>query len=178
MRARSTAVLSYIALVAALLSWAGVIYFALSIGTLHEEHALLHTDAELSEAKQNANVRIKALARDTADLRSRLEVLAAIDVSEAADLIETVGRDAGVEMRIGGAVLDGEESSPIIQTVNIVVEGSGSLEDLLRATSLLEALLMPSAVENVEFERSEGAGASKWRMIARVLLYTRADLQI
>ncbi|MDP2665417.1 MAG: hypothetical protein Q8P23_02065, partial [bacterium] len=128
---------------------------------------------------ESTALRLRTLARDTKDLRDELQRILAVDVLSAVDTIEGVGAITGADIRIGAAVPEVETSegdSADVEVVGFLVEGEGSLNELLRTISLFETLPLASVVQSVEIERV-GSGQT-WRIVARIQVLTGANTSL
>lgn len=175
-------VLASAVLLAAIAAWIGTVSFALMMRADLEAKRAEVSGVELAEAKANASVRVRALARDTEFLRRDLAAIADVDILKAADTIERLGPAAGVKLKIGSAVPEiaetaGEETVLGPKVINFLIEAEGKFHSLMHAAALLEALPFASEVVNLELQRIGDAKSDKWQLIARIRFLTSADIQ-
>ncbi len=172
---------SWIALLAAILAWTAVIFFAWTISSQHEARTSSDSDSEQASVQQSVALRVHSLARETSPARAELEGLVSTDIVSIVDTIDAVGHDAGVQIQIGQA-LAAPSSGPgsIVHTVSFIVEAEGSFASVAHAAALLGSLPTPSAVDQLQFERAPSTedsakGSPHWRMSARMRFFTTAD---
>jgi len=175
---------SWIALALALALWAGVGYFAWAISEEQSAHVSRLSEAEQASVRQEAQLRLHALARETKDARTKLEETARRDVVEILEAVERVGRDAGVPVEIGEALSgSGSDLSSSVHSVAFVVKAEGTFTKITHTAALLESLPVPSFLDELQLEQlpSSGSGKSKassWRLVARMHFLTTADIPL
>lgn len=185
MKIRKLALIAIAATVAALIAWGLAVSFAWTVITDESERSLRMSDAEAATARESAALRLHALARDTKSAREKLDALTNAEVLQIADLIEGVGKSAGVKIKINGADPESSQQTSKAQTIhaiNFQVETEGAFASLMHAAALFENLPVLSSVQNLEFERvqnSEGSSKGKkalWRLNAKIKVMTTADI--
>lgn len=165
-------------LLAACLAWIGVALFVAHIHALEGSYASRVSATGLAAARESSAVQVRALARDTKDLRKELQRLASRDVLAAADTIESAGALSGTQIKID-AVLPGANGSDVAgadeNIVTFAVSSEGSLNMLMRTAALLETLPLLARLQRAEFQRAETAAGQQWRFTAniQVLAQTR-----
>lgn len=187
MKTRKITLVAWGAVTAALAAWVLVAAFAWTIFTQESERSSLANDAEAIAARETAELRLHALARDTKSAREQMDFLAKTEILRIADMIEGVGKFAGVEIKISGASpeptqpqTNGKTPSP--RAVDFLVETEGTFASLMHAAALLENLPAISSVQNLELERVQNYDSPAknktpfWRLNARVKVITTADI--
>ena len=173
---------SWIALVLAIALWAGVGYFLKVIADEEFTQTSRVSDAQQESVRQEAMLRIHAIARETKDARAELEKTAQVGVVEILETIERVGRDAGVSIEIGEVLSSpGTGSASIVRSAAFVVESEGTFGKIMHAAALLESLPIPSSIDEIQFEQlpssgSGRSGTSLWRLVVRMHFLTTADI--
>jgi|SRR3989344_995946 len=175
--------LSWGALVASLLAWGCVAWFALIIADVGAARASSQNSAQQTSAKQTASLRTHSLAIETSGARAQLEAIAGMDIVSIVDTINAVGKDAGVHIQIGQALsTPGDKGGSPVRAVSFIVGAEGDFASVMQAASLLATLPIPSVVDQLDFEHIRdlsGAAASgkkaPWRLNAHVRFLTTAD---
>ncbi len=169
--------LAFVALGAALLAWVGVFFFVQSV---HSAQALAEKEIralrEVNTSEESRN-QMLAVFNATEVPRRKIEESLHIDVLTLARMVEGVGEDVGVALRVANAV---SEQTPIqnkaaagsITVVQFTIEARGSFALLAQALALLEQLPIPSKVEEVSFMRMESDEAEPWMMKVRLRILT------
>lgn len=170
---------SWLALLAAITLWAGVGYFAWMITAAAEEHSSKIASMEQEELESATALRLHALARDTKDERAKLEQISGADILEILDTIEALARDTGVPIQTGAPSISSNEASPV-RVASFIVEAQGTFTQVAQAVALLESLPVPSALDELQLERTPDREGSKparnWRVVTQVRIFTTADI--
>ncbi len=165
----------------ALLAWGLVGYFAWTINMDEGNRLANARDAQMATIANAHAVRTHALALDTVEEGKQLKELLDVDVVSAAYMIEGVGKEAGVTVKLGDAVPEGVAPSDALapKTVGFVVTADGKFAALVRAAQLFETLPIPSSVTRVDIERaprSSGDTSSLWHMNVYIRVLTTSDI--
>lgn len=170
---------SWVALLAAFALWAGVGYFAWTIADAAEEHRAIIASMEQEELEHATALRLHALARETKDMRTRLEQISNSDLVEILDTIEALARDTRIPIGIGQAPsIVSTESSPI-RIASFVIEAQGTFSQVVQVIALLETLPIPSTLDELQLEQqagAEGKSAKSWHLVAQMRFFTTADI--
>ncbi len=185
MKMRKITFVAWGAVAIALAAWVAVAMFAWTIFTQESERSSRATDAEAVTARETASLRLRALARDTKSAREQLDALTKTDVLRIADMIEEVGKSAGVNVKINGAepeTVQPPTKAQSLYAINFLVETEGAFPALMYAAALFENLPVFSSVQSLEFERAQNSDSSAknkkalWRLNARIKVMTTADI--
>ena len=188
MNMRTGTVTASVAVLAALAAWAGVFAYAAWLSEQVDAQRSRYTDAQTVAEREIAAVRLHALARDTQNLRTQLETIARPDIVGIANTIDSLGKIAGVTVRIGEAmpeVAPGKRTAsttPILHGVGFVVEANGTFQSVMHAAALLAALPALSSLQSLDLEHvpSSAGGRSgtsaQWHLTARIRMLTTADI--
>lgn len=192
MKTRSTTLITFAAMAAALIAWGAFAMFAQNVVGAENAREASAADAESAAEREIATLRLHSLARDTKNDRDQLDILTLADVLGIANMIEEVGGYAGVTVKISGATSESAggqaklppgKSAPAIRAINFIAEAEGTFSSLMHAVQLFENLPAIASVQNVELERIQdtAAGSSKsktprWRLSARIQVMTTADV--
>ena len=178
---------AWIAVAAALIAWGVGWMFLSSIRVELDARGAQLAGAQDVTARENASMRLHALARNTKDLRAQLDGLAQIDVLGIANMVESVGKIAGVKIKIGGALSgtmnepQNAGSVPALNSLRFVVTTEGSFSALMHTAALLESLPMLSSIEQLDLERTPSTGALEsrsliWRMTTNIRVLSAANI--
>lgn len=187
MKMRKITFIAWGAVALALMAWVLVAMFAWAIFMQESERSSLASDTEAAAARETAELRLHALARDTKSAREQMDVLAKTEVLRIADMIEEVGKFAGVEVKINGASPEPAQpqtngKTPVPRAVDFMVESKGTFASLMHAAALFENIPAISSVQNLELERVQNYDSSPknktpfWRLNARIKILTTADI--
>ena len=165
----------------ALITWCVVGFFAWTINTDQIQRLETLSDAQRATIIGASSIRTHALALDTAPQRAELKKLLDVDVVEAANTIESVGKAAGVSLKLGDAL---PETRPVsegvtLKAVGFVVEADGKFSALMRAATLLENLSLPSSITRLNIERAPKTSDSApglWHMSVYIRVLTTSDI--
>jgi hypothetical protein len=175
---------SWLALAAALLTWVGVVFFALQIIEMQNERAAyvsLMTEANLQEGQA---AQLHALARETADDRQALTRISSVNVLAAVNLIESV-RSGSAKVSVTGAQpeksIPARGDAPPINVISLFLHTEGSFSDTMRILQLIESLPLATTVQSVNIARpavdtSPTSAAAKWSLDARLRFFTTSQL--
>ncbi|MDO8521701.1 MAG: hypothetical protein Q7S08_00225 [bacterium] len=184
----NTAVFAWTAAVAAVAAWVAVFMYASWISAELDARVSQTADVQSVSERAIAAIRLHALARDTQIERAQLDNLTHSDVIGVANTIDSIGKIAGVALKIGGATPEssgqkkGANGTPALHAISFVVEASGTFSSLMHAAALLETLPSLSSVQSMEFEHvalsgdSKSSKSSSWRLTARIRMLTTADI--
>ncbi|MBI2610601.1 hypothetical protein HYW60_01540 [Candidatus Kaiserbacteria bacterium] len=176
-----TRYVSWLAFALALLLWAAVGYFAWTISAAAEEHRATIARMQEESAEHSSALRLHAIARETKEARAELEELSDADLLEILDTIEALARDTGIPIQIGQApTIAASESSPL-RTASFTIDSQGSFTQVAHVVAFLESLPLPSALDELQFERlgspeSGKSARSLWRVVTKVRFLTTADI--
>jgi hypothetical protein len=179
----TTNYLAWLMLAAALIALGGVVFFASTIQEIRDTRIVSAQQLGAASLEASQAASLKSLVSDTADERSELDSIAAVDPSSLADGIMTAGKSAGITIDITDA---NSESSPSIGSLeptsafSFVASASGSFASVMYATELLETLPVPSSIGQIEFTASadsSGASSTKasWQMNAQLQVLTASS---
>ncbi len=161
----------------ALASWALVILFAWTISDLSAARVNAVLDEEKDSTKQAAALRLHTLVRETEHDRATLAALASSDVVHILDTIDSIGKDANVDLKIGQA-----QGSPAtdqgLRSVAFALNAEGSFDAVIKAAALIAALPIPSYVDQFQFERLPNADRTLWRLGAHVRFLTTENISL
>jgi hypothetical protein len=178
---RSFSSFSWLVLLVAILSWAGVGYFYVWIQDSAREKGRLAVSAEEQAANAAHFTRMQTLAKDTAPDRARLETLLSTDIVRIAERIEQAGEDMGVRATVG-AVLPGSakeiDGGPALRTASFVIQAEGTFSGLVRLAKVLEKFPAFSSIEQFELERIAATGTSPWRATIRLKVKTTSQISL
>jgi len=184
---RNIALFAWATVAAAAALWIAVFMYAAWISAQRDAGASQAADAQSISEREMANIRLHALARDTENLRTQLEGISRVDVIGIADTIDSIGKIAGVTLKIGAATPESNaqrrdtESTPL-HAVGFVVEADGTFPSLMHTTALLETLPSLSSVQSLEFEHvpvsggSASAKAALWHLTAHIRVLTAVNI--
>jgi len=157
-------------LIVALLSWGGYWYATTMLSDARAAYASKLEESEQQKTREQSLTRVQSVIRDTEAERAAIERLISVSVVQAVDIVEAAGEAAG------GKSVEIVSASPAtapkeLSGLSIVVTMEGTFPALMRAVSLFESLPIPSVVETVDIEKSEGM----WRLTARLKLFLAAN---
>lgn len=174
---------SWLLLILAIASWAGVGYSANWIKSTAQRRAN-DTRAALTKANQAAlNQKVESLAQSTKDKRTELSKIAGADVVVVVDAIDAAGKAAGLEAKVTDAAVSGSQqlgkNGDTLRGVVFTVQAVGSFAQIMHAVSLYEKLPLLSSVDQLDIEKVQGTDAkSQWRMLARIRVMTLLSVSI
>lgn len=133
-------------------------------------------DARQSAARESNAIRLHMLARDTKDARDQLDALTRTDVLSIANMIEEVGKAAGIKVKIGDVLSGSSIQSPTVPSAPadpnalalhdtvFLIETDGSFPSLMHAVVLLEQLPLISSIQDLELRRTSitSGGGGMW----------------
>lgn len=186
MKMRPITLIAFAAAVSALIAWSAFVMFAWNVSSQKGNIISHATNAEAVAERENAALRLHALARDTKTVREELDGLTRAEVLGIADIIEGIGKSAGVGIKINGATPDSSpqssDAAPDLQSVVFLVEAEGAFSSVMHAVLLFENLPVLSSVQSLELARvGDYAGPAKtkaplWRLSARIQVMTTVDI--
>lgn len=189
MNMRTGTVTALVAVLAAFSAWAAVFMYAAWLSAQLDAQRSQYTDAQTVSEREAATARLHSLARDTQNLRMQLDIIARPDIVGIADTIDSLGKIAGVTVRIGEAIPEAapgkrtaSSTPPVLHGVGFVVEANGNFQSLMHAAALLAALPSLSSLQSLDLEHvpSSAAGRSgasgTWHLTARIRMLTTADI--
>ncbi len=178
--------LSLIALLSflgALCAWSGVAFFALSIQNMTARAVQIQGSVHAANTKQTTALKTRLLAKDIAPERAQLETFFKTDPLFLASLIKQAGKDAGVVVEVQNASLEGVPSSasassktPRASTVSFALESTADFADLINTVAFLEALPMPSSVQDIDIKRVSDSRETQWRMGVHMRVLTASQI--
>ena len=171
---REARIIAWVLTLAVAAAWVGVIMFAFQIRAETAEKRQQNSDRELEEIRQSSSARVHAIARDTENLRRELEDLTQVQILEAADSIEQVGKSTDAAITIGSAMPNPQENKNAPKSVSFLIEAEGTFSSIMHTAALLETLPFASRIASMEFQSvsSESSKVSAWRLRARLHLLT------
>lgn len=169
------------AVILALAAWALVGYFAWTIAEDEGRRVADGREAQLVIIRDAQAVRTHALALDAAQDGAKLKSLLDLDVVSVSNMIEEVGRTAGVKVKLGDAQSERGAASDglAIRAVGFIVTAEGRFQELLHVLRLFETLPIPSSVTRLDIERgpkSSGGAPSLWHMNVYIRVLTTSDI--
>ncbi len=185
---RQITLFAWMSVAAAVIAWGAFAMFAWNILSQEREIQSREMDTEALGARESAALRLHALARDTKKARTELDDLTRSEVLTVADIIEGVGKSAGLKVKIGGATsessVEKSDGVPSLRAINFQVDAEGAFSAVMHAAALFENLPVLSSVENLELARVDsGENSAKtkpplWRLSARIQVITADDTSI
>ncbi len=175
-----TSIVSWITLLAAVSLWGAVGFFAWTLMGTFDARAAASVDTEAADARQAANLRLHATARDTKDARAALENIGTVGIVAVVDAIDAVGKDAGVKLTLGQSLSAAPDNKAPLHSVDFVVEANGSFETVVHVAKLLSLLPIPSAVDQFQFGQipNTDKGPVLWRVVVHMHALTSSDVSI
>jgi hypothetical protein len=178
-------IISWIMLVIALASWAGVGYAAHVIKATAIKRA---NDTKLAQTKANQavlNQKVEALAESTKEKRDQLSAIAGADVVSIIDVIDAAGKTAGIEARVSDASVAGQQqlgkTGDTLRGVAFNVQGTGTFVQVMHAAELYEKLPILSSIDSIDIEKVQGSDpktANLWHISARIRVQTLITVSI
>lgn len=169
-------------LLLAVAAWGGVWYAGSYILNEAGRRASSASVADQQVDKVAFAQRVKALATDTKSDRDTLDALMSNDVVSIVNVIESVGKNAGVSTHVNDALPLGDAQAlpdgSSVRSVAFVVESQGSYASLVRLLDAFEHLNLPSSVEQVELQHmpTEKGKISLWRLSTRIRVLTTSRI--
>lgn len=164
----------------ALFVWSAALFAAWKLSDEEASFVQEKASTEQEAGRDATEVRLKALLDQTERERAALDEFIKVDILKAVDYIEETGRIAGVALKVGDATplaKEGNQPPGSLNEVFLVVTADGSFAQLMHAEMLLESLLIPSIVEEVEWNKTgSGSGPGLWHFTARLRLLTASDI--
>ena len=183
MTQRTFIYLSWLALLGAIAAFCGVAFFAWIIAGERSRYAERTGSSDEALAQQTAQARLHALVSDSAQDRARLETLVGTDLLSAVNVIESVGKNSGVKLRVSGASPEGNATKTgqlQLYAVGFVVGADGSFSALMQTAKLLESLPLPVSIGDLDISRApigtDASAKATWHMNARIRLLTTTNI--
>lgn len=136
--------------------------------------------AQSASTKTADAQRLQSIARDSADDRAALDVLAHTDIISIVDTIDALGGEAGVKLTIGQATPDDASLESVagsgLHALAFDIEGNGSFGALMKAVALFETMPIPAQLEQLHLARNDNTVAFPWHMSMRAHVYTTASI--
>ncbi|MBI5457573.1 hypothetical protein HY971_02510 [Candidatus Kaiserbacteria bacterium] len=172
---------AFLILAIALVAWGLVGLFAWTINVDESERLALAGNEQKAVVTNAVSIRMHALAQETAKDGAILKELLNTDIVSAANMIEGVGKTAGVTVKLGDAIPENVPASDgaNIKAVGFVVAADGKFPALMHAARLFETLPIPSRVTRLDIERtpqSSGKASGLWHMNVYVRILTTSDI--
>lgn len=173
---------SWVALLAALIAWWGVVVLAGSISDEETARSMSQSSTGETAAQQEAALHLHTLALDTASERSQLNALVPTDIVGIVNSINAVGPAANVKTQIGSA-----SAQPLptgapqgLSAIEFTVQSDGTFAATMRAAQMFETLPLPSSVDELDFEHIPSSDpkspSSPWQLTVRILILTTAQI--
>lgn len=153
-------------------AWGGFVYLTYFLDAKRTDYINLSVLAVEESERQESSTRLRALIQGTEVERAALESVMGVRIVDAAETVEAALDAAGARDITISEANAGAPNTQGISSVSMGVNASGSFTTLMRATLMLEALPLPSMIE--QFELSEDK--DEWRLVARLRL-TLANVQ-
>lgn len=168
-------------LVLAIVLWGAYGYLTIKLADEQALASAIEADAKQDGERASASARLHALIRDAKAEEELLEDLARTDVLTAVKTIEAAGKSAGARVTVGGATASqlvskaNSQAVKDLRVVSVTVNGEGSLQALLHAAELFEALPFISSIQSFELEELSSAAtksAGVWRLSVNMRIIT------
>jgi hypothetical protein len=190
---RNTIYIAWAALLLALVAWGVVGLFAYQISTAQADRAALAQKSGLQSSQTSQSIQLHAFVEKTATARAELDALSIVDPASLASTLSTAGKSAGVAITISNAL---SLNSPAVgsaapaQAFGFIASAQGSFASVMYAARLLEALPLPSQMQEIQFTRpsstsgapigaaaaAAGSAAGLWQMSAQVKVVTASSI--
>jgi len=177
MHTTSKGYIAWLLLFFALSAWALVVFFALSISGSEAAHASVRTQNMEESARASSAVRTHALVAETEDERAQLEKILDVEALSMADILEDVGKSAGVKLRLSGASPQPSGANSPAVPLGFHVDAEGKFSALARTLMLLEKLPLASEIDRIELDKSTGSSDS-WHMSVSLHVLTTSKISI
>lgn len=118
--------------------------------------------------------RLSSLVSDTQGDRAALEALVGMNIVSIVTLIEQVGTQTGITVKVNSAQPQGSSVALPLSEIAFAVEADGSFAQVMRTVQALERLPVPSTIEQLEFMQNTGDSGKKgtWHLSALVGVFT------
>ena len=175
---------SWMALLAAIVSWCGAGVFAWQVMQMQSERATYASDVAAANLEQGQAAQLHARARDTLAERAALSAAANVDVLAAVNIIESV-TSSTVQVRVTGAqtekVAPTKNGITPVNVVSLVAHAEGPYPALMHILQMLETLPLATTVQSIEFNRPPVDAAAKnpgamWMLNIRLRFLTTSSL--
>lgn len=172
--------ISWALLLIALSALSGAAYLSYDVLAEARVRAQIATDAEQMVTRRAYNERLRSLAAETEESRARLDAIAGHDVVSIVDMIEGVGEATGVVMRVSSALSGGDGTDlpggTTLRPVVFVLEAEGSYAEVNHAILLLEAMPLPSSIDQIALQRGSEEGTTRWFASIRFRVHTTTNI--
>ncbi len=180
MKIHGTTYISWGLLALAILAWAAVGLFAWTIQGDESAQAIDIQATQQSSTAQTSEIRMHALAQDTASNRSALSALLNVNIVSIVNMIQASGKANGVDAKVSNALpetLPFNTSGPnAIGAVGFTVEATGIFSALIHVAQLLETLPIPSSLDELDIQETPSLtgtpATGEWQMNASVNVLT------
>ena len=181
---RNTVIFAWTLLVLAAIAWAGVIFCAYQINVLEDARAA-DTQSSRQQSQQSVQASyLHGIVSSSAVSRSQLDALISVDPTSLANMIDSAGRSAGVDLAISNASAENVssvEGKTVAQGFSFLATSQGSFASVMHAAALLESLPIPSTVLQINLSHpqsvsgSTGAGTT-WQMNAQIQVLSASNI--
>lgn len=177
MMSRPSIRIACIALAIALAAWVGAFFFHRAIVQRDSDTAKAISNARQANMSEDSRNQLLAVFTATESGRQHINGLLNIDFLSLADALVAAGSDAGVVLRVSNATpeslpLQDKGAASSLSAIQFTVESDGTFTKLLNALALLETLPLPSQVEDVSFDHTDGKPDQPWNMKVRLRILT------
>ena len=170
----------------ALLAWVAVGLFAWTISADEVDRTAHVIVTQDTENKGAVAARLHSIVQDTAAQRAQLDSALRVDVVSVVDMIDSVGKAAGVKTTVSNAQTEKAPSKqaavgPQIMATGFVIEAEGKFVTLMHVAQLFETLPVPSRLERLDITHaaSSSPGVSDaWHMSAYLRVLTTSDIRL
>ncbi|KKW23777.1 MAG: hypothetical protein UY67_C0017G0010 [Candidatus Kaiserbacteria bacterium GW2011_GWA2_52_12] len=159
------------ALLIAILAWCGIGYFAWLITEMRSEQASNIAGVTVEAAKRIADKYLHSSLQSTTQERGALDALTETDIVPIVDMLDQVGREAGVKIQIVSTQPE-SSASKSTRALIFVMHAEGTFSQVERAVELFETLPIPSTVEQIDMSHDAGI----WSLNTRVRVLTTATI--
>jgi hypothetical protein len=181
MRIQRTSYKAYGILIAAIIVWLSVGFFAYTIHT-EQAHYIAQVQDEINRSDQmSADALLHVVASSSIKRSQQLDALIAPDVQTIINTIRSVGTTSGATIKISAAMPgNAPTNQKDIHAVAFVIESTGSFAELMRTLALFEALPLPSSIDTVDLSyipqdgTTTSHGARLWHMNIKMQVLTTA----
>jgi hypothetical protein len=161
----------WVALTIALLLWTLTLYAFWSIEQQKKAHVIFVSGAQEEIRLIAQSSRLRGLLNDTKNDRTTLQGIISADVIALVDAIDAVGKTVNLNVQVSNVQPEAQKKGALPGTaipVTLVVQSEGTFPEITRLVELLNALSIPTTIQQVELVRS----GSLWRLTARLKVLT------
>ena len=177
---RLTGYIAWILLLGAFGALAGVGYFAHAIGEESATRADQLRRQDAQAAKDAADIRVRALAKDSEADRGRLSDMLDIGILEIVDILEVAGKAAGVKLHLSDALPENSArggNSGDLRAVGFQLQADGTFPSIMRAVQLFESLPVLASIQRLDISHTESSEAGgQWHLSAYIRVLTSAAI--